>query len=352
MIYFDVTKTGPAKYSSGLTRVSHRLLDELASQRCTAVVWKKGGWRNSETGREIAFSKARNEWLLTVELFSEGEREGFREFIESGKCKLAAVFHDAIPLKHPEITRRNSVLRAPDYMKMLSNFDRILAVSNYSANDLHEFWRFQGIAPRATVERITLGANFQKYTPRASAANTPAAANPAFLCVGALEPRKNQNFLLDVCEALWDEGLQFEMNFVGRVNEEFGEPIKSRIKTMRKKYRGLHLHESASDDAMLALYTKCRAALFPTIAEGCGLPPLEALWMGLPCVCSDLPVLREYTNSGGCVTAPVNHAAAWKAVLRRILTDETELTRLRSEVLARPLPTWADAAAQVRKSLV
>ncbi|MDR1010393.1 MAG: glycosyltransferase [Opitutaceae bacterium] len=352
MIYFDVTKTGPAKYRSGLTRVSHRLLDELTSQRVAAVVWKKGGWRNAETGRELNFSKARNEWLLTVELFSEGEREGFREFIESRKCKLAAVFHDAIPLKFPEITRRNSVLRAPDYMKMLSNFDRILAVSNHSANDLWDFWKWQGIAPRATVERITLGANFQRYTQRASAANTPAFVKPAFLCVGALEPRKNQNFLLDVCEALWNEGLQFEMHFVGRVNEEFGDPIKDRIKTMRKKHRGLHLHESASDDAMLALYTKCRAALFPTIAEGCGLPPLEALWMGLPCACSDLPVLREYTVGGGCVTAPVNHPAAWKAVLRRLLTDETELARLRSEVLARPLPTWADAAAQVRKCLV
>ena len=352
MIYFDVTKTGPAKYASGLTRVSHRLLDELASQRVIPVAWKKGAWHDADSGRQIAFSKARNEWLLTVELFSEGEREGFRQFIEARKCKLAAVFHDAIPLKFPEITRQKSVLRASDYMKMLSRFDRILAVSNHSANDLWDFWKWQGVAPRATVERVTLGANFQRYTRRASAAGTPASAKPAFLCVGALEPRKNQNFLLDVCEALWNEGLKFEMHFVGRVNEEFGAPVKERIKAIRNKYRGLHLHESASDDAMLALYTKCRAALFPTIAEGCGLPPLEALWMGLPCACSDLPVLREYTNSGGCVTAPVNHAPAWQAVLRRLLTDEVELARLRSEVLARPLPTWADTAAQVRKSLV
>ncbi len=352
MIYFDVTKTGPAKYRSGLTRVSHRLLDELASQRVTPVAWKKGGWRHAGTGREIAFSKGRNDWLLTVELFSEKEREGFHKFVEARPCKLAAVFHDAIPLKFPEITREKSVLRAADYMKTLSQFDRVLAVSNHSANDLWDFWKWQGVAPRATIEHITLGANFQKYTQRASAANTPASAKPAFLCVGIIEPRKNQSFLLDVCESLWNEGLQFEMHFVGRVNEEHGAPIKNRIKELRKKHRGLHLHESANDDEMLALYTKCRAALFPTIAEGCGLPPLEALWMGLPCACSDLPVLREYTNKGGCVTAPVNHLAAWQAVLRRLLTDATELARLRSEVLARPLPTWADAAAQVRKSLV
>jgi len=403
MIFFDLTKTASSAHNSGLTRVGRRLLAELQADASTRanvlpVMWKNrgwfapAGWRDATTGRAVAPSPP--DWLFTAELFSEAERAGIGAFIESRACRMAAIFHDAIPLKFPEITWAKSVRRAPDYMRLLAGFDRVLAVSQQSADELAAFWNSQRITPRATIGRITNGADFTA-NPRVvattvvartakSASSTATAGNaeiplgrrreappnrksrienrksselarqPAsLLCVGILEPRKNQSFLLDVCAALWDESLAFDLHLVGRVNPEFGVPVKNKINRLRKKYPGLHFHEAATDAHLQALYSQpqLRAAVFPTIAEGSGLPPLEAMWQGVPCVCSDLPVLREYTDAGGCLLAPPNDFPAWQTALRNILTDDTLLTRLRHEATTRPLPTWSAAATTLLREL-
>ena len=102
---------------------------------------------------------------------------------------------------------------------------------------------------------------------------------------------------------------------------------------------------------MTQLYDSARATLFPTIAEGCGLPLLESLWMGRPCVCSDLPVLRENTDGGGCLPVAPNDPAAWKIAIRRIVTDDTLQRRLATEATTRPLPTWSEAARSIVDAL-
>jgi glycosyltransferase involved in cell wall biosynthesis len=335
MIFFDVTKTGAAGHRSGLTRVSARLADELGAA-ATAVRWPD--W--NRTVRP-------DDWFLTGELFSEGERPGFSEFLASRPCRLAAIFHDAIPLKHPHITWPQSVARHPGYLKLLARFDRVWAVSAASREELIGFWRWQGVEKAPPVEVLALGADFTG-APRIASRSQLSTPNPQLLCLGILEPRKNQSFLLDVGEELWSGGACFELHLVGRVNPHFGKPLVARINSLRKKYSGLRYHEAASDAAVAQLYATARATVFPTIAEGCGLPLLESLWMGVPCVCSDLPVLRENSEGGGCLPVALGDRAAWREALRRILTDDTLHARLTREATTRPLPTWAGAAQTLR----
>ncbi|MBA3850088.1 MAG: hypothetical protein C0502_08835 [Opitutus sp.] len=337
MIHYDVTKMGAARHKSGLMRVSSRLLDALRGAART-VRWRQGGFVD-DSGRAVEFRS--EDWLLTVELFSGAERPGFREFAARRPCRLGAVFSDAIPLKFPHITWPRSVQRHADYMKLLAGFDRVWAVSDHVRDELAGFWAWQGVAPRARLARIELGADFDGS---ARAAAPPVfAARPSLLCVGIIEPRKNQGFLVDVAESLWREGLDFDLHIVGRVNPHFGGPIVRRIKAAAKRDRRLRLHAAANDAKLRELCSAARAVVFPTIAEGCGLPVLEALWRGVPCVCSDLPVLRELTAAGGCVTAAVNDLADWRAKLRAVLGDAELRQRLRAESITRPLPTWKQA---------
>ena len=171
------------------------------------------------------------------------------------------------------------------------------------------------------------------------------------LSVGILEPRKNQWLLLEVCEALWREGLKFDLQIVGRVNPHFGPPIVQRIRSLKKHYAGLHYHEAAGDETLQKLFAGATATVFPTIAEGCGLPLLESLWHGTPCVCSDLPVLRENADGGGCVAAAVNNRDAWIAALKRVLTDSDYRRRLEHEAATRTLPTWKQSAEALKHGL-
>ncbi len=351
MIHFDVTKAASAGHRSGLTRVSARLGEELGAA-AEPVTW--GEWNRRAAGTD---------WFLTAELFSEAERPGFWDFTKSPPCRLAAIFHDAIPLKLPHVTWPQSVARHPEYMKMLARFDRVFAVSEASRRDLIEFWRWQGVEPRAQVEVIALGADFDgaprtsihlpgdRASARPMADKSKSAGHPVVLCVGILEPRKNQSFLLEVAAELWREGLGFELHFVGRVNPHFGRPVVEKIKALQKEFPGLHFHEAADDRTLAGLYARASVSAFPTLAEGCGLPLLESLWRGVPCVCSDLPVLRENARAGGCVTIAVSDATAWKAALHTVLTDAGLRDKLRAGALERPLPRWAETAAGLRAAL-
>lgn len=338
MIYFDVTKTQGVRHRSGLARMSLRLCEEL------------GGAAQARPWTEVRERATAADWFVTGELFSEAERPGFGEFLASRRCRTAAIFADAIPLKHPRITWPHSVARHPGYMKMLAQFDRVWAISEASRSELVDYWRWLDLAPTPPVAVLPLGADLDR-TPRRTQADEAAPVLPRLLCVGILEPRKNQLFLLEVCEELWRSGLRFELHLVGRVNPHFGGPVLGRIKSLRSQEPGLRYHEAAPDAELRRLYGLARATVCPTIAEGCGLPLLESLWHGVPCICSDLPVLRENADGGGCVPVRLNDRGAWIEALRRVLTDDAAHAQLAAEARARRLPTWAEAARILRDGL-
>lgn len=290
-----------------------------------------------------------SDWFLTPELFSEEERPGFREFLRNRPCKVAGVFHDAIPIKHPSITWPASVRRHPEYMKLLAGFDHVWAVSGSSREELVGFWEWQGISNRPEVGVLSLGSDLPGV-PRgrgATARNHP----PRIVCVGILEPRKNQSVLLDAFEVLRGEGMGFELHLVGRVNPHYGERTADRVRDLRARGPGLFHHDRMEDSDLAELVRSAHATAFASIAEGCGLPQLESLWMGVPCLCSDIPALVGNAEGGGCDIVQGNSLAGWISALRRLLTDEAHRARLDSEAAARPLPTWSGAADSIRAAL-
>lgn len=336
MIFFDVTKSKSIRHRSGLARLSERLRQELGD-RAQEATWT-----------EIRDRARPEDWFVTTELFSETERPGFNEFLRKPTCRTAAIFADAIPMKHPAITWPKSVARHPAYMKTLGGFEKVWAISKASREELVGYWEWLDLSKTPPVQVLPLGADLS----RASRGKMRAVrGGRGLLCVGILEPRKNQLFLLEVCEALWTAGLKFDLHLVGRVNPHFGAPVVARIKALKKRFAGLHYHEAARDSVLDELYGSVRTTVFPTIAEGCGLPLLESLWHGVPCVCSDLPVLRENADGGGCLTAAVSSLDAWTTVLRDVLQDDALHARLTTEAVMRPLPTWAETAATLSEGL-
>jgi glycosyltransferase involved in cell wall biosynthesis len=336
MIFFDVTKSSSVRHRSGLARLSECLRENLGPDA------QSGSWS------EIRDRARAGDWFVTTELFSEAERPGFAEFLNQPPCHTAAIFADAIPMKHPHITWPQSVARHPIYLKMLARFEKVWAISQASRDELIGYWKWLGLERTPAVEVLPLGADMSR-APRGQ--RSVSGNESGLLCVGILEPRKNQLFLLDVCEQLWTSGVTFDLHIVGRVNPHFGAPVVARIKSLQKRFRGLRYHEAARDEVLTDLYGSVRATVFPTIAEGCGLPLLESLWHGVPCVCSDLPVLRENADGGGCIAAPVNSRTEWATALRAVLLDDDVHARLTREALARPLPRWTDAAQRLRNGL-
>jgi glycosyltransferase involved in cell wall biosynthesis len=307
------------------------------------------------------------DWYLTAEVFAPGERRGFEAFLARRPCKLAAIYHDSIPLCLPHITWPKAVARHPAYLTMLSQFDRVWAISAASRDELLGFWRWQGRTHFPEVSVLALGSDLgggqlpadpersrgAGTRPNSSANQADSRSAPRLLCVGILEPRKNQSFLLQVADRLWRESLEFELHFVGRINPHFGKPIVAEIRAMQAKRPGLFYHGAVSDERLQRLYAGAAACVFPTIAEGCGLPLLEALRHGTPCIASDLPSMRENAQGGGCWMLPASGIEAWTAALREFLSEPSCRQGLVQSALLRSstLPTWSQAALALQSAL-
>jgi len=337
MIHFDATKAQRAGHVSGLVRVSARLLDALG-EAAAAVSWTPA----------LASGVKREDWFVTPELFDEHERPGFGAFLRSGSCRTAAIYHDAIPLRHPEWTWPRSVERHPGYMEMLAGFDLVLAVSESSRAELLAYWRWMGLERVPPVEVLPLGADFDG-TARSSrtslAAGSESGRPVVLLCVGIIEPRKDQVMLAEACVPLWQAGLRLDLHIAGRVNPHFGKVMDKRLRSLAREHRGLQLHHSPSDKQLAALYAKADVLVLPSRAEGCGLPLLEALWRGVPCIASDLPALRENAAGGGCRLVPSGDQKAWEVAIASTVSDRALLEQLAEEARRRPLCDWRTSAS-------
>lgn len=335
MILFDTTDAGRWTHKSGLARVSARLREALG-ERARPVAWNA----LSARGPEDVF--------LTPELFSEEERPGFEAFLARPGCRTAAIYHDAIPLKHPAITWPASVRRHPRYMELLSRFERVWAVSEASCEELQGYWAWMRLSNTPRVEVLPLGAD-GVGVPRAQQAAVPKAPQ-RIVCLGIIEPRKNQTVLLEAFERLGPRAADLELHFVGRVNPHFGKPIATRIRAASGSGRVFH-HE-AMDDAALGELLRCATATaFPSLAEGCGLPALESLWLGVPCLVAPIPALRESARGGGCLMVEDPSAAGWAEAIARITGDAALRASLSGQAVTRLLPTWAAAADRLAAGL-
>src|SRR5262249_41244642 len=121
-----------------------------------------------------------------------------------------------------------------------------------------------------------------------------AATQPYFIFVATIESRKNHLLLLDVWERLALElgAATPRLVIVGRRGWSH-EKVVERIANSSVLSRLVDEYNTLPDTALARLLAEARAALYPSFAEGYGLPVAEALALGVPVICSDLAELRE-----------------------------------------------------------
>jgi glycosyltransferase involved in cell wall biosynthesis len=157
--------------------------------------------------------------------------------------------------------------------------------------------------------------------------------------------------LLEACERLWRDAERFTLVLAGRANPHFSKPIVQKIRALRRAGYPLEHRKAVNDDALGDLYRSARFSVLPSRFEGYGLPVLESLWAGTPCLCADIPVLHECSGGGGCLEFRSNDPDSLYDAMKRLLTDENCCRRLRREIDRRSLPTWRSAARQLVDAL-
>jgi glycosyltransferase involved in cell wall biosynthesis len=87
------------------------------------------------------------------------------------------------------------------------------------------------------------------------------------------------------------------------------------------------------------------------VLEGFGLPVIESLWFGRPCLCANFGVMAENARGGGCLTVDVRDAKALAAALLELAGNPARRRQLALEATRRRLKTWDDYATEVLSQL-
>lgn len=218
-------------------------------------------------------------------------------------ARLSVLLHDTIPLDWPDMQRPHSVAAFAAKLRVAQRHaDRIICTSAACAADVTRHMTPLGRVP--PIVTAHLGVDPQRPAPEEIPPGVMP-LRPYFMVLGTIEPRKNHALLLDIWDD-WGPGAP-DLLICGRRgwrNADVFARLDAGVPHVRE-VAGL------SDGAVAALLTGARGLLFPSLAEGFGLPPLEAASLGAPVICADLPACRELLGDSAVYADPKDHYR-WK----------------------------------------
>lgn len=224
--------------------------------------------------------------------------------------------------------------------------DHIITISDYSRSDILEW---SGIDPeKISVVADGVSDNFRPVTDETALATVTSRYQlpPRFaLCVGSTEPRKNIRSSIKAFSQIRDVHADVQLVVTGVDYCGVG-PAEA---FAGLDLEGVHFAGYAHDLDMPAIYSLAEVLVFPSLYEGFGLPPLEAMACGTPVVTSNTTSIPEVVGDAAVLVdprSPAELAGALELVLssREIRSELIEKGKRRAAVYS-----WRTAAEETRK---
>ncbi len=356
----DCTYTARSPAASGVHRVVTRSWQEiarLAAQRgfeAVQVVARDG--RFVAVSGLSALEITRQDTLLLPDAYwACGEAWPAVERARAAGAATATIIYDLIPLQHPEIYGSDGAAMFRRYLTaVIAHSDVIVTISQAVARDLAaampQFrfprrgppivpWRLGCDLPEAAGQvRLDVRRLFTDRLPESP-----------YLAVGAIEPRKNHGFMLDAFERLWKDPAteHVRLALAGRPGFK-SEPVLRRVKSDPRFGTRLFLLTDLDDAEIDHAYRHARGLVFASLAEGFGLPIVEALRHGQAVIASDLPIHRE-VGGEACDYFDLGSA---ERLAERIAAHELRHRAAAAPPRAAVEPiTWAEAVVRLLAAL-
>ena len=266
-------------------------------------------------------------------------------------CKGAVVVHDLSFRAAPEYFP----LAVAWYMRLLAGLairlsERVVTVSAFSRQELLRF--YPAAAGKVCLVPNGVGSEFRPYlddgmvqADQESLSHYSVAA-PYILAVGNIHPRKNLSRLLDAYLYLRKHRSSIpEMVWVGAPRWGSGELLE------RARSAGVVLTGFVAQEDLPAFYRGATMLVYPSLYEGFGLPPAEAMACGTPVVTSNTTSLPEVVGQAALTVDPTDLEALSGAMGR--LLDDAALRKELSEAGIKRAQryTWARTARELLAAL-
>ncbi|MHA3979581.1 glycosyltransferase family 4 protein [Halovulum sp. GXIMD14794] len=249
-----------------------------------------------------------------------------------GAARIAVMIHDVIPLDFPEFARPGVPEKFATMLEGIADHADLLIFN--SADTATRTLR--RLAHRDRVpESVTALLGVDPLSPE-QVPDRRTDAHPSFVILGTIEPRKNHLLLLSLWRQLAEELPESEvphLHVIGRRGWE-NQNITAILDRAPFMGRCVFEHGFLPDAELARRLGEARALLFPSFAEGFGFPLVEALQMGVPTICADLPVYREIAGNTPTYLDPLD-GPGWKAAILSAAKSSG-----RSEGVQVSVPKW------------
>ncbi len=262
--------------------------------------------------------------------------------ISAAHIPSAVMIHDLIPLTHPETVVPDLPPRFAARIDTVRQYaDLVICNSADTQQRLAAHWADAQRQPACVTARLGL--------PTLPDAASAAMRDPkSFVMLGTIEPRKNHTLILGVWERLAQEMPPEALPHLHIIGPRgwHDDAFFDRLTEHPLNGTAIFEHGPLEEPRVQTHLSQATALLFPSLAEGYGYPPLEALAQGTLPIVSDLPVLRESLGVSA-VYVPPNDAYSWYETIKKRLDGslaEPDLT-------AAPRPSWRQHFETVEQAL-
>jgi glycosyltransferase involved in cell wall biosynthesis len=286
--------------------------------------------------RHIALgAPSRPDRLLSAELFLDRARSAFYA-ARRGAPDTYWLVYDFIPWLNPGWFGPGSIASLMPFLRALRGIDKLAFISERTRQDCEQrIVRRPMSGPVIPMGADGLGLERQRFGPE----------RRSFVMLGTIEHRKNALPVLLAMQAMWDAGSDCELVMIGSLAPE----AKQELALMRRfaaEGRPFRHLTNLPDAGVREELRRARGMLFPSIGEGFGIPPMEALHAGIPVVVSSgLPAISGLTSEGQIRLEEVTPATVAAAVTR--LARDDAAAGLWREAATLRLPGWADFARRM-----
>lgn len=239
------------------------------------------------------------------------------------KSKVKKYFitcYDLIPIIKPEFCDEGTVKQMVDFFETVTPETWILCISQSARNDLLNYMGNRVDPSKAIVTPLAASSQFYQSTNKAENERMRKRygipEGPFILSLGTLEPRKNLNRLILAFEQLIQQQHLPDLHLilVGNKGLQWDQLVNS-IRDKDDIRKRIIITGYVADKDLAALYTEATMFVYPSLYEGFGLPPLEAMKCGTPVITSNTTSLPEVVGDAGIMIAPEDTDALCQAML-------------------------------------